>query len=243
MNYFTVQIDTLVLGRLLGALVLGQFSMAKGLALRPLQLIGSVANRVGFPVLARAQEDAVLLRVLYLKLVRIVSIISMPSYAILCFYADVVVCVVLGRGWLGVVLIVRLLSVWGAIRSSFNTVGSLLLASGRANLGFWWNCCLMAATALVVSVASCWGWFGVCCALIGLQVILVVPGWLFLVKPCCGAGFVSFVRQWAVPMVLAFCCFSMRIVLGGGVPWLISLVLGLAIYLLVVWRVFKVGSF
>ena len=87
------------------------------------------------------------------------------------------------------------------MRSTVNPIGSLLLARGRADLGFWWNFGLFFFTSATIYLYSLWGLEGIAWGLVANMVILQLPGYYILVKPLCGAGLREYFWQILKPML------------------------------------------
>ncbi len=130
-NYFNSQVDTILIGKLLGMEALGIYSIAKQLIMRPAQVINPIITKVTFPTMAKVQEDTERLKKIYLKTMNYLSSINFPIYAFLFVMAPDLVPLIFGDKWYEAIVIVQILSIYGAIRST----GSLLLA----NWGFYWN--------------------------------------------------------------------------------------------------------
>jgi O-antigen/teichoic acid export membrane protein len=56
-NYFNKDLDILLIGKLYGAEILGGYSLAKQLVIRPFRVVNPILTRVAAPLLARFQED------------------------------------------------------------------------------------------------------------------------------------------------------------------------------------------
>jgi O-antigen/teichoic acid export membrane protein len=147
-NYWAANLDYLLVGRFLGSTALGPYTVAYQLAAVPMQRLNPVLTRVAFPVLARAQADDARLMRGYLELVKAVAFLSFPLLAGLAICASVAVPTLVGSQWVEAVPIVQVLCIMGAMKVLANTSGSLLLAKGRADIGFWWNLFTMSVTAL-----------------------------------------------------------------------------------------------
>lgn len=57
LNYLNVQIDTVLIGKLLGVEALGIYFVAKQIIMRVLQLFNPIIARVAFPTMAKIQND------------------------------------------------------------------------------------------------------------------------------------------------------------------------------------------
>jgi O-antigen/teichoic acid export membrane protein len=88
-------------------------------------------------------------------------------------------------------------------RSIGNPVGSLQLAKGRADLGFYWNLGVFLLTPLVIYLGSVYGLIGVAISLLSLQILLHIPNWYFMVRPLCSAGFKEYFNEIIIPLSTA----------------------------------------
>lgn len=204
-NYFNSQVDTLLIGKLLGAEALGIYSIAKQLIMRPAQIFNPIITKVTFPVMAKIQDDTVRLKNIYLKTIHYLSSVNFPIYTLMIVLAPELVMVLFGDKWMDAVPIVQILSIYGALRSTGNPIGSLLLAKGKAKLGFYWNLGLFFYVPLGVYVSSQWGLIGVSWGLVLIMVSLMIPNWYFLVQKLCYAGFTEYFKQILIPAFIAVC--------------------------------------
>jgi O-antigen/teichoic acid export membrane protein len=133
------------------------------------------------------QDDLALLRAGYLKLLRIISIINFPLFLGLCAVAPLAVPLIFGEKWTPAVPLVQILALVGVFYSTGNPAGSLVLARGRADLGFWWQVWAFVGQSIAIALSA---WLGnlvtVALTLLGLQLLLFTAGYLFLLKPLLG---------------------------------------------------------
>lgn len=202
-NYFNSQIDTLLIGKLLGAEALGIYSIAKQLIMRPTQIVNPIVTKVTFPMMAKIQDDTERLREIYLKTIHYLSSVNFPVYALMIILAPELVLILFGDKWIAAVPIVQILSVYGALRSTGNPIGSLLLAKGRAKLGFYWNLGLFFYIPTGIYISSQWGLIGVSWGLVFIMASLMIPNWYFQVCPLCGAKFFEYHWQILKPMMIS----------------------------------------
>jgi O-antigen/teichoic acid export membrane protein len=133
-NYFSRNADTLIIGKLLGAAMLGIYSTAMKLMLFPLQSITYVSNRALFPVLSQLQSDDEQFGKLYLDTVHVVSLFTFPMMAGLWVCSDVFVHAVYGERWLPMINVITWLAPVGLIQSINSTTGTVFMAKGRTDL-------------------------------------------------------------------------------------------------------------
>ena len=202
-NYFNYQIDAILIGKLLGMEALGIYNIAKNLIMKPAMVFNPIITKVTFPVMAKIQNDVLRLKEVYLKTMNYLSSVNFLAYAFIFIFAHDIVLLLFGMKWLPAVPIVKILSVWGALRSTGNPVGSLLLAKGKANWGFFWNLGLFFYVPSGIYIGSYWGLEGVSWGLVILAFSLIIPNWYFLVRPLCGSGFMEYHIQILKPALIA----------------------------------------
>jgi len=218
-NYFNSQFDVLLIGKLLGVEALGIYTVAKNLSMRPAQIINPIITKVTFPVMAKVQNDTLQLKNIYLKTINYLSSVNFPIYILLAILAEPIVLILFGDKWEKSIVILQILSIYGAIRSTGNPIGSLQLAKGRADMGFYWNLGLFFFIPLTIYVGSLWGLLGVAYSLLGLQTFLSIPNWYFMVRLLCGAKFKEYFWQIVKPLIFSL--------VGGvfayGISYLLSI--------------------
>lgn len=129
-NYLATQGDYLVLGRIGGANVLGVYSRAYQLMAMPASQIGSVLERVLFPVWARSQADILSLSRSFLAASGGLSLVTMAVSAILVVTAPEVIGVVLGTQWHEVIVPFQIMTLTLFARTGYKLSDSLAKATG-----------------------------------------------------------------------------------------------------------------
>jgi len=202
-NYFTFQLDTLLIGKLLGMESLGIYSIAKQLVMRPAEIFNPIITKVTFPAMAKVQNEISKLKETYFLTINHLSSINFPVYTFIFIFAHDITLILFGTNWLAAVPIIKILSIWGAIRSTGNPIGSLLLARGKAKLGFWWVLGVSFIVVIGIYLGSKWKLIGIAYSLLFLQLILMPMSWYFLVKPLCGAKFIEYNREIIIPALVS----------------------------------------
>jgi O-antigen/teichoic acid export membrane protein len=194
-NYFSRDADVLIIGKIFGAEILGGYSLAKQLVFRPAQIINPILTNVASPVLVKYQKDLLQLKANYLKLVNIVATINIPVYLILAAFASPIVAIIYGPGFEEIVVLVRILSFFMMIRAVGNPIGSLVIASGRTDLEFYWNLISLITLPVAVIIGAQHSVIGVALSLVFFHFLLFVPSWYFLVWKICGISLKNYLRS------------------------------------------------
>jgi O-antigen/teichoic acid export membrane protein len=242
LNYLAQNTDKLLIGKLLGTEVLGYYSVASQMMLRPVQMLNPIVTRVAFPVLSRFQTDDARLRLSYLRVIQAVAFIGMPVYLGLFVVADPLMNLLLGAGWDPAVGVFRILVLIGLMYCLGNPLGSLLLAKGRADIGFWTNLCVLPLYVVAILIGSLWGVNGVAWSLVALYWILLFPAefwiqWhLVRMRPVEYVGSFAPFLAFSVLMAVTVAVIDKLVEPGSDVVRLsVSGALGVAVYLGSVW--------
>lgn len=124
-NYWARSADNLLIGRLMGPVALGLYSRAYSLMLLPLsQIIGVLAPAM-FPAMASIQHDKSRTRSIYLRAMRIITLLSFPLMLGLIVVAEPFVIALLGSEWAEVIPLIQILAVVGMTQSLCNPTGWL----------------------------------------------------------------------------------------------------------------------
>jgi O-antigen/teichoic acid export membrane protein len=130
-NYAAQKLDRALVGTLLGREAAGYYQRA----LNMLQLVGPFLSgpldAVLFPLLSRMQDDAARLRRSYRASTAAAAMLTMPVSVLLCISAPVLVPLVLGSQWHGVVLVAQIMSGLLFFRTNDSITATLVRATGR----------------------------------------------------------------------------------------------------------------
>lgn len=211
-NHVNTTVDLLLGGRLLGAAQLGLYSVPRNLILQVQSMVNPIFTRVGFPVIASIQHDKARVRQVYLRIMNLTATVNAPIYVAMAAFAPELVQLLLGNKFQDAAPLLRVLALWGLLRSFGNPAGSLVFGLGRVRLATWWNLCLLLIVPPTLWLGSKYGAIGMAWAMAGVMAALFIPGWALLVRPTCGAGLWAYGRQVLMPTLCA--------ILAGGGAWL-----------------------
>lgn len=162
--YFSRNIDTVLIGRFLGATDLGYYNLAYRLMMWPLQNIAWVAGRAFFPALSRLQDDKQRLRQAYVRAAAAVFLLTAPLTLGLFVLREPVVLALMGERWLKVADLLFWLAPLSMVQSVKTTVGSLYLSIGRTDILFRISVVYVMALTCAIVVGLQWGLEGVAAA-------------------------------------------------------------------------------
>jgi O-antigen/teichoic acid export membrane protein len=191
-NYFVYQIDVLLIGKLFGSQSLGFYNVAKQVALKPSQILNPIITGVVFPVLSKHQDNPPLFTRIFRRTVHLTTFLNLPVCAALFVFADHIAAIVLGGEWITAGTLLRILSVFAAVRSFLNPSGILALARGKARWGFLYAVAQLVLVPTVILLASSTSIVGVSIAQVVLATAMLAPNWFLFVRTLTDDSFASF---------------------------------------------------
>lgn len=195
-NYFNRDLDILIIGKFFSQEILGGYSLAKQLVFRPAQILNPIITKVASPTLALVQHQKEVLKANYLRLIGMVSKVNIVVYLGLIIFAPIIVSIFYGDGFEEIVSVVRILSIYMIIRAIGNPMGSLIIATGKTKIEFYWNLGLTFIIPVFIYFGSFFGVVGVAWALSISSLLLFYPGWKILVHKIIGGTFKEYI--WAI---------------------------------------------
>jgi PST family polysaccharide transporter len=225
-NYAAQKFDRALVGALLGREAAGYYQRA----LNMLQLVGPFLSgpldAVLFPLLSRIQDDAKRLRRSYRASTAVAAMLTMPLSVILCVSSPVLVPLVLGSQWHGVVLPAQIMSGLLFFRTNDSITATLVRATGRVKA----RAALQVLYA-VLSLGSIWvlkdfGLEGIAAGLL-LTTILNFILMSFLVRRVTsmtlGDNFLPLIPGAAIALILALLAYGSYQLIGQRLftlPWM-----------------------
>jgi O-antigen/teichoic acid export membrane protein len=163
-NYFSRNLDNLLIGRYWGSQQLGLYAKAYQLVLLPIEQINSPVNSVALPTLSSLQSEPEKYRKYYYKAILLITTLGMPIVGFMFASADKVILLMLGKEWLGVVPIFQFLMP-AAFIGTFNVAAGWVYQSlGRTDRQFRIGMVMATTDILLFSLGLRWGAIGVAAA-------------------------------------------------------------------------------
>ncbi|NIM12121.1 MAG: MOP flippase family protein [Candidatus Aminicenantes bacterium] len=179
-NRFNKNIDYLLIGRFLGAAALGYYSVAYTLMMKPIHRINPIITSVAFPALSEVQEDNAQIKKYFLKMIRYICYTAAPIFLLFFALSENLILVFYGNNWLLSVPILAIFSFLGILYSVGNPMGNLVLAKGRADIGFWENLAKTFFLFVANYIGLRWGIYGVACSTLFVTLFLFFPAGFFI---------------------------------------------------------------
>jgi O-antigen/teichoic acid export membrane protein len=175
LNLLGQQLDKIVIGILMGPVPLGYYDMASRLISRPYQIINPVFTRVAFPVFSAVQKDRDRLRKGYLELMEVLNAITIPLYVGMMALATPFVYVQLGEKFAPSIPLLQILCIVGFAFALSSPAGSLILACGRADIGFYLNILRTGLILAGIWIGSRWELEGIAWSMVIVVAAIMFP--------------------------------------------------------------------
>lgn len=133
-NYFSRNMDNILIGRFIGADALGLYAKAYQIVYMPLANVRNPINKIAIPILSSLKNNPERFRHYYGTIVFVLAILSMPVMAFCVMFAEDLILLIFGSQWLAMTDIFRLLAIAGFIQPVTGTRGALLIACGQSKV-------------------------------------------------------------------------------------------------------------
>ena len=236
LNQLSVNADVVLVGRILGSVSLGFYSVAVQLASYLPTRLSAMLDTVTFPAFARVQDDAQRLRAAYLRLLGYTALVIAPVMVALAVAAPDVVRVVYGNRWSPAIVLLQVLAAYGLVNGLSWPWQLVYKAQGRSGRLLLMTAGQVVALVLAVGLGSRFGVVGVAAALVGFSLVLQL-GYQSLVNRSIGLRASYYVKTLAKPLscaaIAGAAIVGMRALMAGLSPLprlLLAMPVGILVY-------------
>ena len=178
LNYFSRNTDNLLVGKFLGSVPLGFYQMGYMLMTYPIYNFASVVAQVVYPGLSKIHDDRERFCEVYVRMCRLIALLTFPVMLGLAVTAQPFVRVFLSARWLPVAGLLIIFAPLGAVQSIYTTVALIYNTKGRPDIQLKW---VMFTSVMYVGsfvVGLRWGILGVAGCYAVVWMLLMPPSFL-----------------------------------------------------------------
>jgi O-antigen/teichoic acid export membrane protein len=216
--FLITRLDDGLVGKLLGMEELGFYINAYFFSNLPATHITAILAPLIFPTYSYYNEDQEKLNQLFLRVLKVVSIITIPaSFGVLAL-SDEIASVLLGKIWLPMVPALKILVFFGLFRAVAACTGPLFKAMGKPRVIFWilfWKLIIIAVIIYPLTIR--YGILGTAIAVTIPMALEQVYLWA-LIKRLTGITIQTLLAQMAKPFVLAILMYGLIMFLKTILP-------------------------
>jgi PST family polysaccharide transporter len=161
LNYFNRNLANILIGRFLGAISLGYYTLAYQIVLIPVSRVAQILGRVTYPVFVKVQTDNTRIRLGYLTMIRYISLITFPLLGTMFIMSSEFVNTIYGPRWTQAIILLQIFCVLGSVESIGTTVGGILYSKRKANIAFIYNIYTVLVTMSAIIIGIAYGILGV----------------------------------------------------------------------------------
>lgn len=133
-NYFSRNLDNLLIGRFFSASALGYYDKAYTVSLYPNQVLTSLVTSVIHPVMSDFQNEKDKIKNVYLRISNVLALIGMPLSVFLYFSAQEIIIFMFGNDWYGSIETFQLLAISVWLQMILSSTGAIFQSGNRTDL-------------------------------------------------------------------------------------------------------------
>lgn len=161
LDYFSNQIDVLLIGKIMSVSDLGVYNLIKQLANRVYMLLSSTITTVATPVLAKVKENPNLFKGGFLTFLNIVSFISICVFGCIFVSSEMVLDILYGTDYVSYSRILQIIAAFMGIALFVSGASRLIIISGKTDVGFKWTIIRFAVNPVFIYFGSNYGLTGI----------------------------------------------------------------------------------
>lgn len=203
MDFFSSQMDALIISSSFTMEVFGVYTLCKSLALRIFQFVNPIVTNVLTPVMAKIQNDKERMTYHYFWCIDVLGAINFPVYFTIAFLSYSILSILYGNTYSEYAYLLTFLSFYYAFISCNNPVGALTVSTGRTDLGMYWTIFRICFYALYYYCISQFSLLFFAFGVALLPVITSYPFWRIVFHQ---VTTISFPSYFMVPIKPFLCC-------------------------------------
>ena len=192
LDYFSREMDVIIISSTLGKEVLGIYSLCKKLILALYNAVNPILMKVMTPMLAMMQNDLKRLQRVYYDIVETIAFVNFPIYCLVAIFSFVILKVMYGVEYTEGALTLSLLALHYGYLTTGNPIGSLQTALGRTDSGFYWTICRIIFYTGATYLGALYGIEYIVLSLILTSILSLPISWKITVEPLIGGRFREF---------------------------------------------------
>ncbi len=174
-NYFSRNVDNMLIGKYIGPAALGLYSKAYQILLLPITQLRDPLNSVALPALSSLQAEKENYRRYYSNYIFLLSFFSMPLVMFLAIFSDELILIVLGNKWIEASYIFKLLAITSFIQPVASTRGVVMVSTGNTKRYFVWGIANAIFVIIGFMIGIYWGIAGIAISYAIVNYLILFP--------------------------------------------------------------------
>lgn len=199
--FLVTQGDDIFVGKVLGVTALGFYQIAYRISNSAATEITHTVISIAFPAFSKIQDSRERLREVTLRIVRVVSLLSIPVAGGILAISPSLTHMILGEKWMPIIPLITVLCFQAACRSIGGILGALVTGIGRPDIETKITFVrLLIIVSLVYPLSQSYGTLGVA-VVMALQALLTFPILLKVVLPMINLRIRDFLKALYLPLI------------------------------------------
>lgn len=192
MDYFSREMDILIISATLGQDMTGLYSLCKKLVIAVYGAVNPVFTKVITPIFAKLQSEKQRIQKLYYDIVQALGLVNMPIYCLMAIFSMGILKFLYGEQYIDGTLALAFISLTYGVNTTGNPVGSLQIAMGRTDLGMYWTIVRIVVTSVTIYIGSQFGINGLAFGLLVLNFIVNPLFWKITIQPIIQGKYIEY---------------------------------------------------
>lgn len=194
-NYFSRNMDNLLIGRFIGEGALGYYDKSYKLMRYPVQNLTHVITPVLHPVLSAHQDDEKYIYSQYIKIVKILSLLGVFITVYSFFASEEIILIMFGEQWVKSILSFKILSISIFFQMTVSSAGSIYQSLDNTKVMFKSGVIFTIITVICIIIGISIGDINAVALLITISLILkFFIDYYFLINECFGYSVIEFYK-------------------------------------------------
>lgn len=131
-NYFSRNSDNILIGKFMGPTALGNYNKAYQLLMLPNSILLGIVNPVLQPILSEYQDDTIMIKVTYFKILKLMGLLGFPLSIFLSLFSKKIILLLFGNQWGAAVTPFSILALTVWIQMTLSTSGAIFQSRNKA---------------------------------------------------------------------------------------------------------------
>ena len=203
LDYFSREIDVVIISATLGKEALGIYSLAKRLVTALYSSVMPIYNKVLIPLMSSLQNNVAHAREVTYDVLETVAITNFPLFLLLSIFSGFILTTLYGPDYIDGIYVLAILAIHYGYLSPASPASSIIVAFGRTDLGFYWTIFRIIIYALSSYIGAQFSIEGMVIGIFMGSLLSAPLGWRITVKPIIAGDFWIYFGKTFYPFVLA----------------------------------------
>ena len=189
LDFFSREMDSFIISSYMPMEVFGVYTLCKNLTMRIYMVVNPIITNVLTPIFAKLQETKDRLSAAYVRTVELLGYVNFPIYGIVAVASYSIITILYGSTYSDYAFVMAAMAVFYAFQSCGNPIGSLIIATGRTDRGFYWTIFRIIFTFIYLNIASHFELNSFMVFIMLTPILTAYPSWYLILRVISDIGF------------------------------------------------------